>query len=136
MPSSGAGQQTIRIVLADDHTVMRNGLRHLLDDQGDLEVVAEAATTAAALQMVRGHRPDVLVLDLNMPGGSALAAISSIKRFAPHTRIVVLSMESDRGLIRAVKEAGAGYVHKEAAVERLVAAIRASDQPETHSFGR
>lgn len=135
MPLTGGGKPSIRIVLADDHTVMRNGLRRLLDDESDFEVVAEAANTSSALQMVRGHRPEVVVLDLNMPGGSMTAAIASIKRFAPHTRIVILSMQAERSLVRAAYEAGADdYVHKEAAPERLIAAIRGNDEGASRSM--
>lgn len=104
---------------------MRNGLRRLLDDERDFEVVGEAADTTSALQLVRGHRPDVLVLDLNMPGGSPQSAISSIRRFAPHTRIIVLSMEHNHAAVGAAYDAGAAaFVAKEAAAEQLVAAIR------------
>lgn len=67
----GAAGKTIRIVLADDHAVVRSGLRLLLDSESDFEVVAEAGDLEAAQRYVRGHHPDVLVLDLNMPGGSA-----------------------------------------------------------------
>lgn len=125
MASPGEAGGTVRIVLADDHAVLRAGLRRLLDDESDFEVVAEAASTDVALQVVRGHRPDVVVLDLNMPGGSSIEAITRIKAFAPHTSIVVLTMEDDPASIRAAYDAGAsGYVLKEAAAEQLVATIR------------
>ena len=71
-------EATPTLVLADDHTVMRDGLRMLLDAQDDFEVVAEAGDVLSALQAVRGHRPDVLLLDLNMPGGSSIAAIRKL----------------------------------------------------------
>lgn len=126
MASPGDAGGTVRIVLADDHTVLRTGLRRLLSDERDFEVVAEAARTDRALQAIRGHRPDVVVLDLNMPGGSSIEAIARIKAFAPQTSIVVLTMEDDPASIRAAYDAGAcGYVLKEAAAEQLVATIRA-----------
>jgi two-component system, NarL family, response regulator NreC len=74
----------IRLVLADDHAVVRTGLRLLLDAENDFEVVAEAGDVDAARRYVRGHHPDVLVLDLNMPGGSSLDAIPTIREEAPH----------------------------------------------------
>jgi CheY-like chemotaxis protein len=94
-------------VLADDHGVLRGALRRLLDDENGFEVVGEAADTLTTLQMVRAHRPDVVVLDLNMPGGSSIAAIPTIKRVVPHTRVVVLTMERDPSLVRAAYDAGA-----------------------------
>jgi two-component system, NarL family, response regulator NreC len=82
----------ITVVLADDYTVMRSGL---LDAEQDLEFVAEAANLPFTFQTVRGHRPTVLVLDLNMPGGSSIAAIPRLARISPSTSIVVLTMEED-----------------------------------------
>jgi two-component system response regulator NreC len=118
---------SITIVLADDHTVMRNGLRMLLDAEPDFEVVAEAGTIEATLRAVRGNRPRVLVLDLNMPGGSSVAAITALARFSPGTAVVVLTMEDDPAFLRGAESAGAhGYVLKDAADTELVAAIRAA----------
>ena len=117
--------RTIRLVLADDHTVMRDGLRMLLDAEPDFEVVAEAGDVLATLQQVRGHTPDVLVLDLNMPGGSSIAAIGKLARISPRTAVVVLTMEEDRAFVREAIDAGAkGYVQKQAAGRTLVRAIR------------
>jgi two-component system response regulator NreC len=115
----------IRIVLADDHAVVRSGLRLLLDSERDLEVVAEASDVAGAQRYVRGHHPDVLVLDLNMPGGSSLEAIPIIREEAPSTQIVVLTMQEEPAFARHALGAGAiGYVLKEAADDELVEAIR------------
>jgi two-component system, NarL family, response regulator NreC len=117
----------ITVVLADDHTVMRSGLRLLLDAQQDLEVVAEAANLPFTFQTVRGHRPTVLVLDLNMPGGSSIAAIPRLPRISPSSSIVVLTMEEDPLFARDALQAGAsGYVRKQAAATELVGAIRAA----------
>ena len=115
------------MVLADDHNVMRSGLRLLLDAEADLEVVAEAANLPFTFQTVRGHRPTVLVLDLNMPGGSSIVAIPRLARISPSTTIVVLTMEEDPLFVRDALEAGAsGYVRKQAAATELVGAIRAA----------
>jgi two-component system response regulator NreC len=118
---------TIRIVLADDHDVVRGGLRLLLEGEPDLEVVAEAGDVQGARRYVRGHRPGVLVLDLNMPGGSGLEAISSIREEFPATQIVVLTAQREPALARHALAAGAlGYVLKDAAKHELVQAVRAA----------
>jgi two-component system response regulator NreC len=116
---------TITIVLADDHPVVRRGLRMLLDDERDFEVVAEAGDVEEARQYVRGHRPTVLVLDLNMPGGSSLEAIPTIRSEFPETQIVVLTMQPEPAFARQAFAAGAtGYVLKQAADGELVEAVR------------
>jgi two-component system response regulator NreC len=121
----GAPEQTIRIVLADDHEVVRTGLRMLLDSQPDFEVVAEASDTDSARRYVRGHHPKVLVLDLNMPGGSSLEAIPAMREEFPDTQIVVLTMQKEPPFAREALSAGAlGYVLKEAAHAELVEAVR------------
>ena len=115
----------IRLVLADDHAVVRAGLRLLLDAESDFEVVAEAGDIDAARRYVRGHHPDVLVLDLNMPGGSSLEAIPAIREEAPDTQVVVLTMQEEPAFARQALAAGAaGYVLKEAADSELVEAVR------------
>ena len=121
----GAPEQTIRIVLADDHEVVRTGLRMLLDSQPDFEVVAEASDTDGARRYVLGHHPKVLVLDLNMPGGSSLEAIPAMREEFPETQIVVLTMQKELAFAREALSAGAlGYVLKEAAHAELVEAVR------------
>jgi two-component system response regulator NreC len=127
MGEGSAGERPIRILLADDHTVMRNALRLLLEAEEGFEVVAEAGDIQSLLQQARGHRHEVLVLDLNMPGGSSIQAISTLARIAPKTAVVILTMERDPALMRAAYEAGAsGYVLKEEAATELVQAIRAA----------
>ena len=126
-PADGEAQeaQPIRIVLADDHAVVRSGLRLLLDAEDEFEVVAEASDVDAARRYVRGHHPRVLVLDLNMPGGSSLEAIPLIREESPDTQIVVLTMQQEPAFAREALGAGAlGYVLKEAADEELVEAVR------------
>jgi two-component system, NarL family, response regulator NreC len=116
---------TIRIVLADDHAVVRRGLRLLLEGEPDLEVVAEVGDVDAARRYVHDHHPAVLVLDLNMPGGSSLEAIPAIREETPETQIVILTMQEEPAFARQALGAGAiGYVLKEAADDELVEAIR------------
>jgi two-component system response regulator NreC len=131
MPDDGTGEErppaaeSIRIVLADDHAVVRSGLRLLLDNESDFEVVAEASDIDSARRYVRGHHPKVLVLDLNMPGGSSLEAIPVIREESPGTQIVVLTMQTEPVFAREALAAGAlGYVLKEAADDELVEAVR------------
>jgi two-component system, NarL family, response regulator NreC len=117
--------QAIRIVLADDHVVVRSGLRMLLDSDSGFEVVAEASNIEDTRRYVRGHHPRVLVLDLNMPGGSSLQAIPAIRAESPDTEIVVLTMQQEPAFAREALRAGAlGYVLKEAADDELVEAVR------------
>jgi two-component system response regulator NreC len=117
--------KTIRIVLADDHAVVRAGLRMLLESEPGLEVLAEAGTTQDAARYVRGHHPDVLVLDLNMPGESGLELIPRIREEEPGTAIVVLTMQRDPAFARQALSSGAlGYVLKDAADAELVHAVR------------
>ena len=116
----------IRIVLADDHGVVRAGLRLLLGEHDDFEVVAEAADVDGALRAVLGYKPDVLVLDLNMPGElSSLEALPAVAERSPKTRTVILTMQEDPEYARRALRAGAlGYVLKEAADDELVEAVR------------
>jgi len=117
----------ITIVLADDHSVVRTGLRMLLEAEPDMQVVAEAGDVDAARRYVLGHKPSVLVLDLNMPGGSSLEAIPTVAEISPDTAVVVLTMQEDPAFARAALQAGArGYVLKHAAGAELVQAIRAA----------
>jgi two-component system response regulator NreC len=121
------------VVLADDHAVVRKGLRMLVDAESELRVVAEAGTVPDALRMARAHRPRVLVLDLNMPGGSSLETIPTILEQAPTTAIVVLTMQNDPAFARQALQAGAlGFVLKEAADDELLEAIRLAADGETY----
>ncbi|HEX3609912.1 MAG TPA: response regulator transcription factor [Solirubrobacterales bacterium] len=121
------------IVLADDHTVMRNALRMLLDAEPGFEVVAEAGDAEAALRYVRGHKPTVLILDLNMPGRSSLDAVPDIHEASPGTEIVVLTMQNEPAYARRALQAGVrGYVLKEAADAELVQAVRSAAIGDTY----
>lgn len=115
----------IRIVIADDHAIVRRGLRQVLEAEAGFEVVAEAADLTAARRYVLGHRPDVLVLDLNLPEGMSLHAIPGLRSEFAQTQIVVLTMQNEPAYARQALSAGAlGYVLKEAAESELVEAIR------------
>ena len=123
----------LRIVIADDHSVVRRGLRQLLEAEDGIEIVAEAEDLDGARRYVRGHHPDVLVLDLNMPGGSTLEAIPAIRAESPGTQIVVLTMQNEPAYAREALSAGAlGYVLKEGADPELVDAIRRAAAGDTY----
>ncbi len=129
---AGGGEQTT-IVLADDHTVVRSALRMLLEAEADFEVVAEAGDTETAVRYVRGHKPTVLILDLNMPGRSSLEAIPDIQAASPDTEIVVLTMQNEPAFARTALQAGVrGYVLKEAADAELVQAVRSAAVGDTY----
>jgi two-component system response regulator NreC len=134
--TSGDGpseEPVIRVVLADDHGVVRSGLRLLLEAEQGFEVVAEASDVAAARRRVFGYQPDVLVLDLNMPGGSSLEAIPIIREQSPKTQIVVLTMQQEPAFAREALGAGAlGYVLKEAADDELLEAVRRAAAGESY----
>ena len=115
------------IVLADDHTVVRNALRMLLDAEPGFEVVAEAGDVDTAVRYVRGHKPKVLILDLNMPGRASLDAVPDILEASPETEIVILTMQNEPAFARRALQAGVrGYVLKEAADAELVQAVRSA----------
>ncbi len=120
-------------MIADDHAVIRSALRMLLDAETDMQVVAEAGDVDGAIRYVRGHKPDVLVLDLNMPGRSSLDALEEIREASPATRIVVLTMQTELEFARRALQAGvSGYVLKEAADAELVQAIHRAAEGKTY----
>lgn len=132
-PGSAPEAETTTIVLADDHTVVRNALRLLLDAEPGFEVVAEAGDAEAAVRYVRGHKPTVLILDLNMPGRSSLEAVPEIRTASPGTEIVVLTMQNEPVYARRALQAGVrGYVLKEAADAELVQAVRSAALGDTY----
>ena len=124
---------TTTIVVADDHAVVRSGLRLLLEAEPELEVIAEAGDMPDAIRMVQAHRPTVLVLDLNMPGGSGLDAITTLSASTPESAIVVLTMQDDPAFARRALQNGAlAFVRKEAADDELLEAVRAAARGETY----
>jgi two-component system response regulator NreC len=121
----GSGEKEITVVLADDHNVIRSGLRALLEAEDDLRIIGEASDAPGARKLVRDRRPTVLVLDLQMPGAEPASDISALREEVPATRIVVLTMQSDPRRARDLLQAGASaYVLKQAAERQLTAAIR------------
>jgi DNA-binding NarL/FixJ family response regulator len=117
----------IRVLLADDHTIVREGVRLCLEAMGDIEVVAEAEDGQIAVQLANQLRPDVAVVDLTMPRLNGVEAIRQIKRDLPDTELVVLSVhDSEPYVVQALRAGAAGYVLKRNAATELAAAIRAA----------
>jgi two-component system response regulator NreC len=116
---------TITIVVADDHAVVRGGLRRLLDAEPDFEVVAEAGDVEETKAQVAAYEPAILLLDLHMPGGGSLPALRAIRDASPATAILILTMQDDPGFAREAMLRGArGYVLKEAEEADLLHAVR------------
>jgi two-component system response regulator NreC len=115
----------IRVVLVDDHAVVRSGIRLLLDRQEDIEVIGEAGNAKDALFRARALKPDVILLDVVMPGESGIEVLPRLLEESPQTKVLVLSMQDDPSYVREAFAAGAqGYVLKEAADEEVVSAVR------------
>ncbi len=127
--------ERIKVLLADDHAVLRAGLRALLNAQPDLLVVGEAEDGESAIREVASRRPDVALVDVNMPRLDGLAAIARLRQVAPDVKVLVLTMYDDEGYLRRALENGAsGYVLKKAADSELMAAIRAVARGETYIY--
>lgn len=117
--------ERIRIVLVDDHAVLRAGLTALLNAETDMEVVGEAGDGAESLRVVADLQPDVVLLDINMPTMSGLEALAELRKIAPKSRLLILTMHDDQTYLRQVlAQGGAGYVLKQAADSELLTAIR------------
>ena len=115
----------ITVVVVDDHAVVRSGLRLLLDANEDIEVVGEAGNAKDAIFRARALKPDVMLLDVVMPGSSGIDALPELLKESPETKVLVLSMQDDPSYVREAFGAGAsGYVLKEAADEEVVSAVR------------
>ena len=116
---------SIRVVLADDHVVVREGIRKFLEEDGAIEVVAEASNGAEAVQLVEAHRPDVAVLDVRMPRMTGVEATRHVKEHCPEVRVLILTAYDDDPYVFALLQAGAdGYVLKTASADELVRAVR------------
>lgn len=123
----------IRVVLADDHVLMRHGLRSTLEQEHDVEVVAEADDMASVIRQVHLRKPHVLVLDLRMRGGSSVETIAAMRERVPNTRVVVLSMNDGPAFARYALAAGAlGFVLKDLADSDLPEAVRATARGERY----
>jgi DNA-binding NarL/FixJ family response regulator len=122
----------ITILLVDDHPVVREGLRGMLAAEDDLTVVAEAGGAAEAVAAIRAHEPDVVLMDLRMPGGDGVEATARVLAQRPATRVVVLTTyDTDADILRAVEAGAAGYLLKDASRAELAQAIRAAARGET-----
>jgi two-component system response regulator NreC len=127
----------IRVVLADDHSLMRRGLRLLLDGEEGVEVIAEAVDLASAVRLVHSRRPHVLVLDLSMPDGSSIETIGKLRERMSDTQIVVLTMEDSPVFAQRALAAGAlGFVLKDLADSELPQAVRAASRGEQYTSPR
>jgi DNA-binding NarL/FixJ family response regulator len=123
----------IRVLIADDHRLVRQGLRGLLERAGDIEVVAEAADGQEALELVQRLRPDVLVIDIAMPRLNGVEAVVRLGSLGVKTRAVILSMYEDETMVRQALRSGAkGYVLKRAGSEELLLAVRAANSGHTY----
>ena len=123
MPGAG---MTVRVLIVDDHAVVRSGLRLLLDGEDDIEVVGEAGTARDAILEARSVKPDLVLMDVVMPDGSGLEAVPTLLREHETVKVLVLSMQDDPRYVREAFDAGAsGYVMKEAADDEVVDAVRA-----------
>ena len=117
---------TIRVLVVDDHSVVRSGLRRVLDAEPDIETVGEAPNAERAVFEAMEHKPDVVLMDVVMPGKSGIEGTPAVLQAVPETRVLVFSMQDDPRYVREAFEAGAsGYVLKEAADTEVVAAVRA-----------
>ena len=131
--SAPSPERPIRVVLADDHALMRRSLRLLLDTGEDIEVVAEAADLKTVMREVHDRRPHVLVLDLSMPGGSSLDAIRRLREEVTSTEIVVLTIEDSPAFAQHALDAGAiGFVRKDFADVELNRSVRAAARGEQY----
>ncbi|MFP3889505.1 response regulator transcription factor [uncultured Ralstonia sp.] len=114
----------IRVMIADDHAVMRDGVRHILERAGNFEVVCEASDGTQVIQLVREHSPQVVVLDLSMPGRSGLDLVRQLHADHPSVRVLVLTMHAEEQYVaRAFRAGAAAYLTKESAATELVAAL-------------
>ncbi len=118
-------QPSIRVLLADDHALVRQGIRRFLDEAGDIEVVVEVGDGQEAVRLAESHRPDVVIMDIRLPGMSGVEATREIKRRLPQIRVLVLTAYDDDPYIFALLQAGAdGYLLKTASAEELIQAVR------------
>ncbi|MBW1866888.1 MAG: response regulator transcription factor [Deltaproteobacteria bacterium] len=115
----------IKVLLADDHSIVRAGLRRIVEESGDMQVIAEAADGREAIQKVHKTSPDVAIIDISMPGLDGLEVISQLKLYYPDLPLLILTMhEEGQYVVRAIEAGAMGYITKQSAPEQLVKAIR------------
>src|ERR1700741_3374816 len=115
----------IKVLIADDHSMIRSGLKKILKEENDIEVIAEASAHGEILAMLTKCEPHLVLLDISMPGRDGLETLKEIKSLYPKLRVLMLSMHpEDRYAVRAIKAGAAGYLSKESAADELVSAIR------------
>ena len=132
-PEPADAIEKVTVVLADDHELVRDGIRMVLEAEPDIEVVAEAADAEAAARYVLGHKPTILVLDLTMPGRPSLELMPDIAASSPDTSVIVVTMQNEPAFAKQALRAGAkGFVVKQAAAAELVSAVRAVLAGETY----
>lgn len=126
---------TIRLLLLDDHAVVRSGLRMLLENESDVEIVGEAGTARQGLEIVARLKPDLILMDIGLPDLSGIEATREVKRLSPSTAVVALTIHEDEEYFFKMLEAGAsGYVPKRAAPQELLTAIRAAAAGEVYLY--
>jgi two-component system response regulator NreC len=126
---------SIRLILVDDHEVVRSGLRMLLANESDIEIISEAGSGADAVKEVREHQPTVVLMDIGLPDMSGIEATRAIKEHSPKTAVVALTIHEDEEYFFRMLEAGAsGYVPKRAAPEELITAIRVAAEGEVYLY--
>lgn len=122
---------TLTVLIVDDHPLFRKGLRTLLESMPDIEVIGEAISGKEAVEMATAHQPDVVLMDLQMPGGSGLAAIRELGKSSPNIRILVVTLfEDDESVFAALRAGARGYILKDADEEEMMRAIRAVGEGE------
>ena len=125
-PTADTPERDVRVLLVDDHDLFRTGLRNLLEEQG-VEIVGEAASGSQALDVVREAPPDVVIMDLNMPGMNGVDATRHISRDAPLTRVIVLTIsDQEQDVMDAILAGACGYLLKDASIQTLMQGIQAA----------
>ncbi len=125
MPKTISEQKVIRVLIVDDHAILRDGLKALLQDEPDIEVVGEAGTGREAIKLIRQLRPDVVLMDISMPDMTGLEATEVIKKGYPEVKVIALTVHESETYLKRMMQVGAnGYVVKRAAAQELTNAIR------------
>ena len=124
---------TIRVLLVEDHAMVRQGLTWILDDASDIEVIAQAGDGESAITLAETHLPDVTLMDISMPGMNGLEAANHIRQVSPATRILFLTMYADEEfIVQALRNGAAGYLVKDANAETLIEAVRKVHRGESY----